>query len=217
MGTAPGTGTMASIGHVAVGLALGRAWDERAGLTHRLVSMSLFSLLALAPDADVVAFKLGIPYAHAYGHRGASHASVTALGIAVVVGLTAWRVHPTRALRAAVFTAIAVGSHGLLDAMTNGGLGAALLWPLTPNRYFLPWRPIPVAPIGAGMLTGRGLRVVLVEGLYFLPILLYALGVPRKPRRSGVSSGPASSTCSPSARNRRAHASPKAGVRVPGR
>ena len=69
----------------------------------------------------------------------------------------------------------AVGSHGLLDAMTTGGLGAALLWPFTPARYFLPLRPIPVSPIGAGMLSARGAYVVLAELLLFLPFWGYAL------------------------------------------
>jgi inner membrane protein len=50
-------------------------------------------------------------------------------------------------------------SHGLLDAMTDGGRGVALFWPFTARRYFLPWRPIPVAPIGIGFLSGEGLAI----------------------------------------------------------
>jgi inner membrane protein len=75
-----------------------------------------------------------------------------------------------------------MGSHGVLDAMTTGGLGAALLWPADNARYFLPLRPIPVAPIGAGMLSARGLCVVLAELLLFLPFWAYALW----PRRRAV-------------------------------
>jgi len=33
-------------------------------------------------------------------------------------------------------------SHGLLDAMTRGGEGVALLSPFDTTRYFLFWRPI---------------------------------------------------------------------------
>jgi inner membrane protein len=58
--------------------------------------------------------------------------------------------------------------------MTDGGLGVARLWPFSSARFFAPWRPIPVAPIGAGMLSGRGLHVVMVESLWSLPILLWA-------------------------------------------
>jgi inner membrane protein len=50
-----------------------------------------------------------------------------------------------------------------------------LLWPFTNARYFARWRPIPVAPIGEGMLSSRGGRVVLTELLQFGPVLLWAL------------------------------------------
>ena len=33
--------------------------------------------------------------------------------------------------------------------MTNGGRGVAFLSPFSNHRYFLPWRPIRVSPIGA--------------------------------------------------------------------
>jgi inner membrane protein len=69
--------------------------------------------------------------------------------------------------------------------MTDGGRGVALLWPFTVHRYFLPWRPIPVAPIGIAFFSGPGMRVAAVELLEFAPFLLYALW-PRRPaqRRS---------------------------------
>ncbi len=75
----------------------------------------------------------------------------------------------------AIGMAAVVASHGLLDAMTDGGKGVALLWPLTTKRFFFAWRPIPVAPIGAGFLSLRGLRVALVELFEFAPVFAYAL------------------------------------------
>ncbi|WP_257453497.1 metal-dependent hydrolase [Archangium lipolyticum] len=165
---------MASFGHVAVGMALGRIGAGAAPPGRVAASMLLMSALAMLPDADVIAFKLRIPYQAEWGHRGASHslvlAAVTALGVAVGA-----RVLRRPALKAGMLTLVAVGSHGLLDAMTTGGLGAALLWPFTQARYFFPMRPIPVAPIGAGMLSARGLHVVMVELLLFLPFWAYAL------------------------------------------
>src|SRR4029077_6028824 len=65
-------------------------------------------------------------------------------------------------------------SHGLLDTMTDGGQGVALFWPWTTARYFAPWRPIPVAPIGKGMFSERGLHVTEVEFVLFLPFLVCA-------------------------------------------
>jgi inner membrane protein len=52
----------------------------------------------------------------------------------------------------------------VLDAMTNGGLGVAFFAPFDTTRYFFPWRPITVSPIGVGsFFTHRGALVVLSE------------------------------------------------------
>ena len=59
---------------------------------------------------------------------------------------------------------LAVSSHILLDAMTNGGLGVAAFWPFDQTRYFCDWRPIRVSPFGLkGLLSQRGLSVMLSE------------------------------------------------------
>ncbi len=165
---------MASIGHVAVGMSLGRYEAGASSLKRLGVSMGIFSALALLPDGDVIAFVLRIPYSAPWGHRGATHslvfAALVALGLALVA--RGWRLPP---LRIGVLTFLAVGSHGLLDALTDGGLGAALLWPFSNARFFAPVQPLPVAPIGAGMLSSRGLYVVAVEFIVFLPFWIYSL------------------------------------------
>ncbi|MBN1207709.1 MAG: metal-dependent hydrolase [Myxococcaceae bacterium] len=165
---------MASIGHVAVGMALGRYEAGASSLGRVAFSMGLFSALALLPDADVLAFVYRIPYSAPWGHRGATHSLAFAalmalgtLGLARRVRLPPWRV--------GLLALLAVGSHGLLDALTDGGLGAALLWPFSDERLFAPVRPLPVAPIGAGMLSHRGLYVVAVEFVAFLPCWAFAL------------------------------------------
>lgn len=165
---------MASLGHVAVAVAAGRLQrPERP-----FVWMVRFSALSLAPDLDVVAFALGIPYAHPFGHRGASHALIVAL-----LGAACALFESERAARwrAAALGVLVLASHGLLDTLTTGGLGAALLWPFDDARLFAPWRPIPVAPIGAGMLSPRGLYVLAVEAVLFSPLLVFGLW-PRRPR-----------------------------------
>ena len=109
-----------------------------------------------------------------WGHRGATHSLTLALAGAVVVGVGArWRARPFA--RAFVFASIVLGSHGLLDSMTDGGLGIALLWPYSLTRYFAPWRPIVVAPIGADFFTVYGATVAASEVVLFVPLLLYAL------------------------------------------
>ncbi len=165
---------MASLGHVAVGMAGGRLYA--GGRSWR--AMVAFSALSLLPDLDVVTFAFGVPYASTFGHRGASHALLTA---ALLGGLSALLVRDRRArARAFAVAALVAASHGLLDAMTTGGEGVALLWPFDDARIFFGWRPIPVAPIGAGMLSPRGLYVVLVEALLFSPLILLALWPPRR-------------------------------------
>ncbi len=173
---------MASFGHVAVGMALGRLGTGAAPPRRVALAMLWMSALAMLPDADVIAFVLRIPYAAPWGHRGASHSLVIAGLVALVVAIGT-RLARGPALKMGLLAFVAVGSHGLLDAMTTGGLGAALLWPFTHARYFLPWRPIPVAPIGAGMLSARGLYVVGVELLLFLPFWGYALWPRRRTAR----------------------------------
>lgn len=72
---------------------------------------------------------------------------------------------------------LATTSHGLLDAMTDGGLGVAFFSPFENSRYFLPWRPIHVSPIGiARFFSARGLYVLQSEIRYiWLPSALLIL------------------------------------------
>lgn len=170
---------MPALGHLAVGLGAARAQPgpgERTGPAWT----ALLVALSYLPDLDVLAFRFGIPYHAPWGHRGAAHS----LGFAALCGAALALLAPflrlPRARTALLGTAV-VASHGLLDTMTDGGLGVALLWPFSHQRFFAPWRPIPVAPIGAGMLSLRGLEVVGVELFLFLPLLAYALW----PRRRG--------------------------------
>jgi inner membrane protein len=59
--------------------------------------------------------------------------------------------------------------------MTNGGLGVAFLSPLDTHRYFLPWRPIPVSPIGiSAFFSEYGLVILGAEILLvWLPTLVF--------------------------------------------
>jgi inner membrane protein len=170
---------MAGLGHVAVGMAAGRWLAQREDVPAWRPMFAL-SVLSLAPDADVIAFVLGIPYGAQLGHRGASHSLVIAIALGLMVALLPGPNARVRWRRAAIAILVAA-SHGLLDSLTDGGLGVALFWPVTAQRFFAPWRPIPVSPIGAGLFSRRGLYVVGFELAAFAPFLLYALW-PRRPR-----------------------------------
>jgi len=174
---------MASLGHVAVGLVAARYADGRLGAPGRLLGpMVLWPMLSLLPDADVLGFALGVRYGDPWGHRGATHSLAFALGGGMVAGLVAHRAQVKRGLTAMLVTVV-LASHGLLDTLTDGGLGVALTWPCSLHRYFAPWRPIPVAPIGLGFLSARGLYCAAIELGLFAPLWLWALFGRRPDRR----------------------------------
>lgn len=157
---------------IAFGLALGRHH-----IPLPLVVMG--AVAAMLPDIDVVAFRIGIPYSDAFGHRGASHALSAAVGIALL-GAIAAPLMAVKRLTVFLFLFLAAASHGLLDTLTNGGLGVALLWPWSDIRYFAPFTPVEVSPIGRNFLSVRGLRVLLSESLWIgIPCVALALALRR--------------------------------------
>ena len=175
---------MASFGHVAVGMMAGRIWARGEPAPALARAMSAFSALSLAPDLDALGFRVGIAYSAPLGHRGATHSILAALLLASVAASLEPLPRRERA-RLWLLCALVALSHGLLDSLTDGGLGVATLWPFSAERFFAPWSPIPVAPIGArGMLSARGLHVVGTEMLLFAPLWLWALW-PRRDRGAG--------------------------------
>src|SRR5262249_18045728 len=144
--------------------------DDRAP---RWPSLLFWSALSLFPDIDVVGFMRGVPYGAPWGHRGATHSLEFAVAGGIGVGLRA-RFFKRPRLRTMAVAALVLGSHGLLDTMTDGGLGAALLWPFSARRFFAPWRPIPVAPIGPAFFSPDGAMIALTEVGLFLPLWLLA-------------------------------------------
>jgi inner membrane protein len=100
------------------------------------------------------------------GHRGITHSFSFACVLGVLVALVFFRDVPffsAHWLLLASYFFVVTASHALLDALTNGGLGVALLAPFSNDRYFFPWRPIQVSPIGIGFFSERGWRVMLSE------------------------------------------------------
>ena len=127
------------------------------------------------PDLDVIGFRFGIHYSDFWGHRGVTHSLLFALIVAGVFGVWIGRNLPqTGRTRLFVYLFLATASHGLLDAMTNGGLGVAFFSPFENSRYFFPFRPIRVSPIGlTRFFTWRGIEILRSEMVWiWLPSLL---------------------------------------------
>jgi len=168
--------------HVVAATALGQCYANR-----RLPAKFWLwtAVCAVLPDVDVIGFSLGIRYDDMLGHRGLTHS----IPFAAVVGFVGARscaksdtlgfgirdsgfgIWPLWAYFAAI-----TASHGLLDALTNGGRGIAFLAPFSNHRFFFPWRPIQVSPIGVGFFSARGLAVLQSElGWILLPSAIIGL------------------------------------------
>lgn len=159
--------------HAAIPLALWCASD-RGRIPPRLLGAGVVA--AMLPDADVLAFALHIPYADAFGHRGASHSLLFAAALGLLAALGARGLQAGR-VQAAAFVFICALSHPLLDALTSGGLGVALWWPWSDARLFAPWRPIRVSPFAKHFFSARGLQTVLSELRWvWLPLFLCVCG-----------------------------------------
>lgn len=185
--------------HPAVPLALtGIIGRQRVPTTLLAAGMAV----SVLPDADVIGFGFGVRYGDFLGHRGFFHSPFFALSLALLSLLVWQRLGPSRL---AVFSVIFISgvSHGLLDALTDGGLGIALLSPVSNTRYFFPWRPIAVAPIGIlDPFSREGLAVLGSEFLWvWLPCLVVSgAGIClRRWRSPGTPVSPASSNTLPPA------------------
>ena len=133
------------------------------------------------PDIDVVGFRYGISYGDFWGHRGFTHSLLFAVLLSGCVVLAAFRASMKEMSRLSVgwYFFLATASHGVLDAMTNGGLGVAFFSPFDNNRYFFPWRPILVSPISVSrFFSGRGYAILQNEFLWiWLPSVAFAVVV----------------------------------------
>jgi inner membrane protein len=163
-----------AISHAAVAVAAGIAFAPRDVPNH---FWSLAIVCSIIPDADAIGFFFGIPYYHFFGHRGFFHSPFFALLMSIFVTIFFFRnaeIISKQWFFYLIFFFLLSASHGILDAFTNGGLGIALLAPFSKTRYFFPWTPIVVSPIGIKpFLSKWGFTVVKSELLWvWLPAFL---------------------------------------------
>lgn len=158
--------------HAAFGVAIGSAFLPSRLRARFLVLTALCTIL---PDFDVVGFVFRVSYGSLLGHRGITHSILFAIVVGWFVATFCFRGLDVRRWKLVLYFALVTVSHPFLDMLTDGGLGVALLAPFSNERFFLPWRPIRVSPIGAGFFSERGLAVIASEFVWiWLPALITA-------------------------------------------
>jgi inner membrane protein len=154
---------MASVfSHAFVALALGKA-SPHPIMTWQVLLLGM--TCSIVPDLDVIGFYFGIQYGHLWGHRGMTHSLLFA-GLLSAALVTMW--HRRKALGAQVgifvYLFFCTASHGVLDALTDGGLGVAFFSPFDTSRYFFSARPVAVSAIGiSAFFSGNAFHVLASE------------------------------------------------------
>ncbi|HEX8286510.1 MAG TPA: metal-dependent hydrolase [Pyrinomonadaceae bacterium] len=122
----------------------------------------LTALCAMIPDADVIGFSFGVEYGSMFGHRGFTHSILFSIlfGSAVAFFARKYLRIELTLTKLIIYFSLVTFSHAFLDMLTNGGSGVALFAPFSAERYFFPWRPVEVSPIGVRFFGGRGLDVI---------------------------------------------------------
>jgi inner membrane protein len=156
------------ISHGIAALALGKVFSgERMPIRFWVASV----VCAMLPDIDVIGFAFGIHYGDMLGHRGLTHSLLFALliGFATVALLFREEKPFSKSwFSLVIYFFVVTASHGVLDALTNGGLGVAFFAPFSNTRYFFPWRPIEVSPIGLRFFSSRSAWEVLVSEIVWI-------------------------------------------------
>ena len=138
------------------------------------------AVCSIVPDFDVIGFAFGIQYGDLWGHRGMTHSLFFAGLLSAALVAILYRNH-ARTAQAGLFVYLflCTASHGVLDAMTDGGLGIAFFSPFDTTRYFFPFRPVAVSPIGIGQFFSLdALRILASEITWiWLPSLVALLTV----------------------------------------
>jgi inner membrane protein len=155
--------------HAVVGLGIAQLYTPAR---QRCLYWLFAALLAVFPDFDTFS---SAAYGAILGHRGFTHTLVFSLWLALLAASLTFRRFQANlwALTGVFFLALA--SHGLLDALTRGGMPIPFFWPFTDERYGN-WGPIPVADLGFELPDPRQSRSLRSELLWvWLPTVVFII------------------------------------------
>lgn len=151
--------------HAIVAVTMGQVFRDKE-LSWR--ELFLGALCSVVPDLDVIGFYLGIEYGAMWGHRGLTHSLVFAAMLAGSLVAVWYRSKPAAVMtRLFLYFFLCTASHGVLDAITNGGLGVAFFSPFDTTRYFFSARPVLVSPVEMSkFFSVRGAKVLVSEAAW---------------------------------------------------
>jgi inner membrane protein len=150
--------------HAVVPLAIGLGLGSRA-VSPRLLMAGIVA--SIAPDFDVLAFRLHVAYADTFGHRGATHSMSFAIMLGLIAAVLSGRLR-TSPWKAFAFVTLCGVSHPLLDMFTNGTHGVALWWPWSDERLVMPWHRIEASPIAFNRIASVRTWVVLQSEMVWI-------------------------------------------------
>lgn len=162
-----------AFGHGIAAFGLGKLFPKEI-MTRKVFTLGILS--SILPDIDVIAFKFGVSWDSMWSHRGFTHSIFVAIIWTIIILILFHRKESySIKTKLSAYYFLATMSHGILDAMTNGGNGIAFFAPFSIERYFLPWEVIQVSPIGIKNFFSKwGVEVLKSEFFY---IVLPSLGL----------------------------------------
>ena len=118
-----------------------------------------------------------VSYSQTFSHRGFFHSPFLGVCISFLLMILFFRAEKIFSGRWFCYFSILLViwvSHGVLDALTNGGRGVAFFSPFSSKRYFFPWTPILVSPMSIrSFFSSRGWSVLKSEFVWiWLPGLV---------------------------------------------
>lgn len=161
--------------HPAIAIVL-LPWFKSAVKSKSVLAVGI--IFTIIPDIDVIAFNFGIPYSHLFGHRGFTHSLFFAAFISLFFAWLLSKYNSAKMPAIWFFLFLCMTSHGILDALTNGGLGIAFFSPFSNERYFFPFQPIEVSTLSIKrFFEGQGVAVIINELKYiWFPCILISIG-----------------------------------------
>lgn len=165
------------VSHALVAVALGTVFPApRRGGRYWLAACC-----SILPDIDVIGFHAGVAYDSLLGHRGLTHSIAFAAMIAAILTFLPVADRSKWGPRwiSWLYLFLAGASHGILDALTNGGLGVAFFSPVHNTRYFLPWQPVEAGPLYlADVFSPLGKAVAMTEFTWIvIPSVVFMMTV----------------------------------------